>query len=231
MFLVVLAISRAVGVAARNGSAITFLFATVGLYAGIGIMSRTIGRGRVLRRGPPGTGVVQRHGDGRGLDVCRVVHRHGGDAVPDRLSTAWLHHGLDRRLLPGRAVPRAYLRKFGQFTVPDFLGERYGGHIPRFIGIVAAILCSFTYVVAQIYGVGLITARMVGVDVRVRDFPGPGRHPGLLVPRRHARGDLDPGRAIHHPDRRLHDSGGVAVGEADQRACSAGWSMATSLRR
>ncbi len=56
-----------------------------------------------------------------------------------------------------------YLRKFGQFTIPDFLGARYGGHIPRTVGIFAAILCSFTYVVAQIYGVGLITTRLTGV--------------------------------------------------------------------
>jgi Na+(H+)/acetate symporter ActP len=35
-----------------------------------------------------------------------------------------------------------YLRKFGQFTVPDFLGARYDGNLPRFLGIVAAILCS-----------------------------------------------------------------------------------------
>jgi cation/acetate symporter len=57
-----------------------------------------------------------------------------------------------------------YLRKFGQFTIPDFLGARYGGNLARFIGILVAILCSFVYVVAQIYGVGLITARFTGVE-------------------------------------------------------------------
>jgi len=65
-----------------------------------------------------------------------------------------------------------YLRKFGQFTIPDFLGARYGGNIPRFIGVVAAIICSFTYVVAQIYGVGIITARFTGVDFGVGVFLG-----------------------------------------------------------
>jgi cation/acetate symporter len=65
-----------------------------------------------------------------------------------------------------------YMRKFGQFTIPDFLGERYGGHVPRFIGVVAAILCSFTYVVAQIYGVGLITARLAGVEFEIGIFLG-----------------------------------------------------------
>ncbi|MDP3202736.1 MAG: VC_2705 family sodium/solute symporter, partial [Hydrogenophaga sp.] len=71
-----------------------------------------------------------------------------------------------------------YLRKFGQFTIPDFLGERYGGNLPRFIGIFAAILCSFTYVVAQIYGVGLITSRLTGVAFELGVFLGLG---GILV--------------------------------------------------
>ena len=65
-----------------------------------------------------------------------------------------------------------YLRKFGQFTIPDFLGARYGGNIPRAIGVFAAILCSFTYVIAQIYGVGIITSRFTGVEFAVGVFLG-----------------------------------------------------------
>ena len=65
-----------------------------------------------------------------------------------------------------------YLRKFGQFTIPDFLGARYGGNIARSIGVFAAILCSFTYVVAQIYGVGIITSRFTGVEFGVGVFLG-----------------------------------------------------------
>jgi cation/acetate symporter len=71
-----------------------------------------------------------------------------------------------------------YLRKFGQFTIPDFLGARYEGNLPRFLGVVAAILCSFTYVVAQIYGVGLITTRLTGVSFEMGIFLGLG---GILV--------------------------------------------------
>jgi cation/acetate symporter len=71
-----------------------------------------------------------------------------------------------------------YLRKFGQFTISDFLGERYGGNWPRLLGIGAAILCSFTYVVAQIYGVGLITSRLTGVAFELGIFLGLG---GILV--------------------------------------------------
>jgi len=65
-----------------------------------------------------------------------------------------------------------YLRKFGQFTIPDFLGARYDGNLPRFLGVVAAILCSFVYVVAQIYGVGLITTRLTGVSFELGIFLG-----------------------------------------------------------
>jgi cation/acetate symporter len=71
-----------------------------------------------------------------------------------------------------------YLRKFGQFTIPDFLGERYGGHTVRMVGVFAAILCSFTYVVAQIYGVGLITSRFTGLEFGIGVFVGLG---GILV--------------------------------------------------
>jgi cation/acetate symporter len=71
-----------------------------------------------------------------------------------------------------------YLRKFGQFTIPDFLGARYEGNLPRFIGILAAILCSFTYVVAQIYGVGIITTRLSGLAFEIGIFVGLG---GILV--------------------------------------------------
>jgi cation/acetate symporter len=71
-----------------------------------------------------------------------------------------------------------YLRKFGQYTIPDFLAARYDGNLTRVLGVVAAIACSFLYVVAQIYGVGLITSRMTGVAFEVGVFLGLG---GILV--------------------------------------------------
>ena len=72
-----------------------------------------------------------------------------------------------------------YLRKFGQFTVPDFLGARYEGNLTRLIGLAAAMLCSFIYVVAQIYGVGLITTRLTSIaSFEIGVFLGLG---GILV--------------------------------------------------
>ncbi|MCS6920492.1 MAG: VC_2705 family sodium/solute symporter, partial [Elioraea sp.] len=65
-----------------------------------------------------------------------------------------------------------YLRKFGQFTIPDFLGARYGGNLVRTLGVISAILVSFVYVVAQIYGVGLITSRFTGLEFGIGVFVG-----------------------------------------------------------
>ena len=57
-----------------------------------------------------------------------------------------------------------YLRKFGQFTIPDFVGARFGGNTARVVAAVCAIIVSLTYVTAQVVGVGLIMQRFVGVD-------------------------------------------------------------------
>jgi cation/acetate symporter len=65
-----------------------------------------------------------------------------------------------------------YLRQFGAYTIPDFLGARYGGNFPRIIGVIAAIACSFTYLIAQVTGVGLIVSRFVGLDFSIGVFVG-----------------------------------------------------------
>lgn len=56
-----------------------------------------------------------------------------------------------------------YLRKFGKFTVPDFIAERYESNFARFVALVIAIIISFTYMVAQVAGVGIIMGRLFGV--------------------------------------------------------------------
>jgi cation/acetate symporter len=65
-----------------------------------------------------------------------------------------------------------YLRKFGQFTVPDFLGVRYEGNTARFIGVVVLFSASFTYIVAQTYGIGIITSRFLGIPFEIAIFAG-----------------------------------------------------------
>lgn len=65
-----------------------------------------------------------------------------------------------------------YLRRFGRYTIPDFIGARYGGNVARATALSIAIACSFIYVVAQIFGVGLIATRLTGVDFTVGIFLG-----------------------------------------------------------
>lgn len=71
-----------------------------------------------------------------------------------------------------------YLRRLRLYTVPDYFALRFGGRWPRMIAAAAAVLCSFTYVVAQIYGVGLITSRLTGVHFEIGILLGLG---GVLV--------------------------------------------------
>jgi cation/acetate symporter len=58
-----------------------------------------------------------------------------------------------------------YLRKFGQYTIPDFLGARYGGNAIRLIGVFCAIAVSFVYLMAQLSGAGLIMSRFLGIEL------------------------------------------------------------------
>ena len=58
-----------------------------------------------------------------------------------------------------------YLRKFGKFTVPDFIGDRYYSNTARLVGVVCALLVSFTYVAGQMRGVGLVFSRFLEVDI------------------------------------------------------------------
>jgi cation/acetate symporter len=177
LFVVLLAGLEQLGLS-REWIGFIFLIATIGLYAGIGIMSRT-------------TDATEYYVAGR-----RVPAMYNGMATGADWMSAASFIGLAGTLyLTGYSglafimgwtggyclvalLLAPYLRKFGQFTIPDFLGERYGGNLPRFIGVAAAILCSFTYLVAQIYGVGLITSRLTGVAFEIGVFLGLG---GILV--------------------------------------------------
>ncbi|MEQ8398223.1 sodium:solute symporter family protein [Thalassobaculum sp.] len=60
-----------------------------------------------------------------------------------------------------------YLRKFGCYTVPDFIGTRYGGNLTRFLAVVVLVVASFTYVTAQINATGTIAARALQIPFEV----------------------------------------------------------------
>jgi len=60
-----------------------------------------------------------------------------------------------------------YLRKFGKFTVPDFVGDRYYSTTARIVAIFCAVFVSFTYVAGQMRGVGIVFSRFLGIDVNL----------------------------------------------------------------
>jgi cation/acetate symporter len=177
VFIVVLAALEQMGLP-KIWIGYAFLFATVGLYAGIGIISRTadIAEYYVAGRRVP----AFFNGMATGADwmsAASFIGMAGTLYLTGYFGLAFIMGWTGGYCLVALFLA-PYLRKFGQFTIPDFLGARYGGHIPRFVGVLCAILCSFTYVVAQIYGVGLVTTRLVGVPFELGIFLGLG---GILV--------------------------------------------------
>jgi cation/acetate symporter len=170
-FVIVLAIAEQMGLS-RNWIGYLFLAATVFLYAGIGVMSRTNDAAEYYvagRRVP-----AMYNGMATGADwmsaasfigMAGTLYLTGFGGLAFILGWTGGYCLVALFLAP-------YLRKFGQFTIPDFLGARYEGNLPRILGVIAAILCSFTYVVAQIYGVGLITSRLTGLAFEVGIFAG-----------------------------------------------------------
>ena len=171
VFVILVAILEQMGVPIKILGYI-FLAATVLLYAGIGFMSKTADVGEYYVAGRRVPAVF--NGMATGADwmsaasfigMAGTLYLSGFDGLAFVMGWTGGYCLVALFLAP-------YLRKFGQFTIPDFLGARFGGNIPRSLGVLAAIMCSFTYVIAQIYGVGIITARFTGLEFTVGVFVG-----------------------------------------------------------
>ncbi|MBL4746427.1 MAG: cation acetate symporter [Flavobacteriaceae bacterium] len=67
-----------------------------------------------------------------------------------------------------------YLRKFGKFTVPDFIGDRYYSNTARIVAVIAALIVSFTYVAGQMRGVGIVFSRYLEVEIDTGVYIGMG---------------------------------------------------------
>jgi cation/acetate symporter len=163
VFVIGLAIAEQMGLP-RQTIGYVFLAATILLYAGIGIMSRTNDAAEYYVAGRRVPALF--NGMATGADWMSAASFIGmaGTLYLSGFGGLAFVMGWTGGYVLVALFLAPFLRKFGQFTIPDFLGARYGGNVARFVGIVIAIVCSFTYVVAQIYGVGLITARLTGVD-------------------------------------------------------------------
>jgi cation/acetate symporter len=156
----------------------TFLGTTVLVYAVIGILSRTTDPAEYFVAGRRVPAVY--NGMAAGADWMSAATFIGLAGTLYASGYAGLAYVLGWTggfcLLALCIAP--YLRRFGQFTVPDFLAERFESRTLRVVGACAAILVSFVYLVAQIYGVGLITTRLTGLGFEVGVFVGLG---GVLV--------------------------------------------------
>ena len=176
-FVVTLAVAEQLGLS-RDWIGFVFMLTTVVVYASIGIMSRTTDAAEYYVAGRRVPAIY--NGMATGADWMSAASFLGlaGTLYLTGYSGLAFIMGWTGGYCLVALFLAPYLRKFGQFTIPDFLGERYGGNWPRFLGIGATILCSFIYVVAQIYGVGLITSRLTGVAFELGIFLGLG---GILV--------------------------------------------------
>ena len=176
-FVIVLAVLEQMGLP-RNWIGFTFLLATVLLYAGIGVMSRTSDASEYYVAGRRVPALYNGMATGADwMSAASFIGMAGTLYLSGYGGLAFIMGWTGGYCLVALFLA-PYLRKFGQFTIPDFLGARYEGNLPRLIGIFAAILCSFTYVVAQIYGVGIITTRLSGLAFEIGIFVGLG---GILV--------------------------------------------------
>ena len=177
VFVVLLAIAEQMGLS-RGAIGIVFLLATVALYAGIGIMSRTNDAAEYYVAGRRVPAIYNGMATGADwMSAASFIGMAGTLYLTGYGGLAFIMGWTGGYCLVALFLA-PYLRKFGQFTIPDFLGARYEGNIARLVGILIAILCSFVYVVAQIYGVGLITTRLSGLAFEIGIFVGLG---GILV--------------------------------------------------
>lgn len=171
LFVVGLGIAEKMGMSNRT-IGYMFMFVTIGVYAMIGIMSRTakVSEYYVAGRSVP----ALFNGMATGSDWMSAASFIGMAGTIFTLGYDGLAYvmGWTGGYVLLAVFLGPYLRKFGQYTIPDFLGARYGGNAARTIGIIAAITASFTYLIAQVTGVGIIMGRFLGLDFAVGVFVG-----------------------------------------------------------
>lgn len=155
-----------------------FMFATIALYAIIGVICRTSSVTEYYvagRRVPAMFNGMATAADW--ISAASFISLAGGLYLQGFDGLAFIMGWTGGFVLVALLIA-PYLRKFAQYTVPDFLAARYGGGAGgrgaavRALAVGATILVSFTYVVAQIYAVGLIASRFTGVDFSVGIFLG-----------------------------------------------------------
>jgi cation/acetate symporter len=170
-FVILLGILEQVGVPNRIIGYL-FVFFTLAVYAGIGIISRTMQVSEYYVAGRRVPAVY--NGMATGADwmsgasfvgMAGTLYMLGYDGLAFVL-------GWTGGYVLVAVLVAPFLRKFGAYTVPDFLSARFGGNFARFLGVIVLFACSFTYVTAQIYATGIIASRFLGMPFEVAVFVG-----------------------------------------------------------
>jgi cation/acetate symporter len=170
-FVILLAVLEQVGVPNKILGYL-FVFFTLAVYAVIGISTRTaqVSEYYVAGRRVP----AFYNGMATGADwmsAASFVGMAGTLFLLGYDGLAWVLGWTGGFVLVSILVG-PYLRKFGAYTVPDFMSFRFGGNFTRFLAVIVLVCCSFTYVTAQIYGTGIIASRFLGMQFEIAVFVG-----------------------------------------------------------
>ncbi len=161
------------------------MFATIALYATIGVIARTSNVTEYYvagRRIPPVYNGMATAADWMSaasfLSLSGALYLQGFAGTSQQAGGLAYLLGWSGGFVLVALLIAPQLRALNLYTLPDFFQLRYGGRWPRVIAAVAAVMCSFSYVVAQIYAVGLIASRLTGVQFEIGIMLGLG---GVLV--------------------------------------------------
>jgi len=162
-----------------------FLFLTVMMYAVIGVYGRTSDPAEYYvagRRIPPIYNGMATAADWMSaasfISLSGALYLQGFAGTPEVPGGLAYMLGWTGGFVLVAMLIAPPLRAMRLYTVPDFFQVRFGGSWPRILAAIGAVLCSFTYVVAQIYGVGLIASRLTGVQFEIGIMLGLG---GVLL--------------------------------------------------
>ena len=170
-FVILMAILEQAGVSA---DAIGWMFVgfTIAIYALIGVLSRTMESGQYYVAGREVPAVYNGMATAADwMSGASFIAMAGGIYLKGYPYMAFLVGWTGGYVLVASLLA-PYLRKFGCYTVPDFIGTRYGGNLARLCAVIILVVASFTYVTAQITGTGIVASRALAIPFNVAVWIG-----------------------------------------------------------
>ena len=171
VFIIIMAFAERAGMTAKT-IGILFVAFTVCIYALIGYLSRTVQVDAYYVAGRQVPTVFNGMATAADwMSGASFIAMAGGIYFGGYTYMAFLVGWTGGYVLVSSLLA-PYLRKFGCYTVPDFIGTRYGGNFARFCAVVILALASFTYVTAQIDATGKVASRALGIDFEIGVWVG-----------------------------------------------------------